>query len=143
MNSIQIENQEFIDIPIIPKVWGSEHIIINIPNKYCSKIMELRKDYQCSIHCHKTKHETFYILDGLCVIEWGEDPNNLKGKIFGKGYKLTIEPNIYHRFSGIGYYTEILEISTFDDPNDSFRIDESKYVENGSEIWRKNFKEIY
>ena len=48
---------------IHPKGWGRELWIAN-SELYCGKILELNEDKRCSIHYHKLKDETFYILSG-------------------------------------------------------------------------------
>ena len=46
---------------IVDKVWGREEWIVN-NEKYCGKKLILKKGYSCSMHHHKIKDETFYIL---------------------------------------------------------------------------------
>jgi len=56
----------------VDKDWGRELWIVN-NDKYCGKILELNKGYRCSIHYHKIKDETFYILEGRVLMEiWDE-----------------------------------------------------------------------
>ncbi len=45
----------------VNKVWGSEEWIVN-NSTYCGKILNIKKGYRSSIHYHKNKHETFYLL---------------------------------------------------------------------------------
>ena len=99
----------------VGKVWGSELWIQN-NNLYCGKILHLKKDCMCSIHYHKNKDETFYILDGKVKLE-------LFGKtlIMKKGDVYRLEPLTVHRFIGLEN-SNILEISTHHEDSDSYRI---------------------
>ena len=100
---------------IVKKVWGIEEIICN-NELYCCKIMYLNEGYQCSLHYHKLKDETFYILDGIVELEHNDDVKTLS-----VGDSVRIKPNDKHRFSGI-VDSKILEISTTDKVEDSYRI---------------------
>jgi mannose-6-phosphate isomerase-like protein (cupin superfamily) len=125
---------------IVEKVWGEEVHICNILDLgfgYCGKVLRLKKDHQCSIHFHKTKHETFFIKNGRCLMEWGDTHDTMSMFVFTPGMVLTLEQKTFHRFSGIDPMTEIFEISTTDFPEDSYRLTESRYVENGSKEWNK------
>ena len=56
-------------IEIYPKVWGEEHWIVN--KEYCGKKLVLKKGFRCSMHFHKIKDETFYVISGKVLIELG------------------------------------------------------------------------
>ena len=47
----------------VNKVWGSEDWLIN-NSMYCAKFLNLNYGYECSVHYHAIKDETFYILAG-------------------------------------------------------------------------------
>ena len=51
----------------VQKVWGSEEWIVN--RAYCGKKLILNKGFRCSMHYHKNKDETFYILKGKVLME--------------------------------------------------------------------------
>ena len=53
---------------IVPKEWGSEYWIVN-NDLYCGKLLTLEKNKRCSVHYHKNKDETFYILEGKIKLE--------------------------------------------------------------------------
>ena len=53
---------------VMEKVWGHEEWIINIP-EYCGKKLVFKEGYQCSMHHHKIKTETFYVQEGKVVLE--------------------------------------------------------------------------
>ena len=118
----------------IKKVWGREQIICNNP-LYCSKILHLSQGYRCSIHHHKIKDETFYILKGKVLLEAG-------GKDFAMeaGDAIRIPPGMKHRFTGITY-VQILEVSTHDSADDSYRTTKSErcgwFKKSVTDRWRK------
>jgi len=103
------------------KIWGSEEWIVN-DEKYCGKILIVKRGYQCSYHYHKLKDETFYILEGMVnmIIE-GES------ELLAQGESVRIYPYMKHRFVGVKD-SQILEISTQHFENDSYRLDPSGKV---------------
>ena len=103
-----------MNMKYVPKIWGSELWIIN--REYCGKILTLNKGKSCSLHYHKQKHETFYILEGKIKLECGN-----KAIIMKKGDRKIIPKKMKHRFTGIKK-SKILEISTHHRDSDSYRI---------------------
>lgn len=124
----------YIADTFIKKVWGKERIICNIP-PYCSKILYLTKGYRCSIHHHKKKDETFYILKGKVLMEAGGGSYAME-----VGDAIRITPGLKHRFTGITY-AEILEVSTEDKVEDSYRTTKSEkctwFKKSIIDRWRK------
>jgi mannose-6-phosphate isomerase-like protein (cupin superfamily) len=110
---------------IIKKVWGNEELVINT-NKYCGKILNLKKGYRCSMHLHKKKDETFYILEGKVLIELWKG-NYHKKKVMVKGDTQRITPRMIHRFTGLKK-SRMAEFSTQHRENDSYRISKSEKV---------------
>ncbi len=104
-----------------PKVWGSEDWIIN-NEKYCGKRLLLNKGYQCSVHYHKIKEETFYVNRGLVLLQVGTERVLMK-----PGDSLEIKPDERHRFIGITD-AEIMEFSTKHMEEDSYRETQSGKV---------------
>lgn len=111
----------------VRKIWGSEEWIVN-NDKYCGKILNLNKGFRCSVHYHKNKHETFYILEGKVLIELWDKKGNLKVKITKPKDVQTIEPNQKHRFAGLEN-SKIIEFSTHHEESDSYRDTESGPVD--------------
>jgi len=108
------------EVKIVPKVWGCEEWIVN-NDKYCGKLLKIKKGAQSSLHYHIKKMETFYCIKGQVRLE-----------IDGKGYILnpysrpkTILQGQMHQFGGISDAT-LLEISTHHDDNDVVRLSGSK-----------------
>lgn len=105
----------------VKKVWGAETILVNI-DKYCGKILHLKKDHRCSMHMHKLKTEHFHILSGYVVMEVGDDRF-----VMSPGDTIGILPETYHRFTGVSD-ADILEISTTHYEDDSYRLTQSERV---------------
>ncbi|MEK7612543.1 MAG: PfkB family carbohydrate kinase [Patescibacteria group bacterium] len=107
----------------VPKVWGEEHWIVN--KQYCGKKLILKKNFQCSIHSHKEKDETFYVQSGLVRMEV-----NNKVHVMKPGDSITILPNTPHRFTGLED-SEIFEFSTTHKEEDSYRTTTSRHIDAG------------
>jgi mannose-6-phosphate isomerase-like protein (cupin superfamily) len=111
---------------IVKKVWGSEKWIVNNEH-YCGKMMILNTGWRCSLHYHKIKHETFYILEGEVLMEYDG-----QSVIMKPGDAQTIEPGKKHRFTGLKW-SVIMEFSTTHDDLDVYRDEESGFV--GCGLW--------
>ena len=96
------------------KVWGRELWIAN-NDMYCGKILELNGGFRCSIHHHKNKDETFFILEGLVFMEVGNESS-----VMEPGDILRLEPGAKHRFTGL-HDSKIIEFSTHHEEGDSYR----------------------
>jgi len=116
------------EIKIIPKVWGEEHWIVN--KDYCGKKLILKKGYRCSMHYHKKKDETFYVIKGRVLMELGT-----KKWLMETGDAVHIPTGAKHRFTGIDD-SEIIEFSTHHEDEDSYRISNSEKIDE------KEFNEL-
>lgn len=103
------------------KLWGSELWIVN-NELYCGKILTLREGYQCSLHYHKNKHETFYVLSGRVRMEFG-----MQTTILLPGDSVVVPPLTPHRFAGL-MDSQIIEFSTHHEDDDSYRIENSRKI---------------
>jgi mannose-6-phosphate isomerase-like protein (cupin superfamily) len=101
----------------VEKVWGKEIWLVN--RDYCGKKLILNKSFRCSMHFHKLKDETFYILKGKVLLEIGMQKN-----IMLPGDSILIKPGQKHRFTGLED-SEIMEFSTHHEDSDSYRDEES------------------
>jgi rfaE bifunctional protein kinase chain/domain len=106
-------------VEIVSKIWGYEKWLEN-NDRYCSKILWLKKGYQCSLHYHKIKDEMFLVTQGHVKLELGNKIIHMMPGSF-----IRIPPGIKHRFGGVEE-SEILEISTHHSEKDSYRIEESR-----------------
>ncbi len=107
---------------MVPKLWGYEQWIQN-NDKYCCKILGLNKGYQCSLHYHKNKDETFLVTSGHVRLELGDQVIHLRQGSFAR-----VLPNTPHRFAGMED-SVIMEISTHHEDSDSYRIEESRKMD--------------
>ena len=111
----------------INKKWGTEKIIVNC-SEYCGKLLVVQPNHTCSIHFHKHKKETFYVVSGslkLFLIDTetgGERINVLK-----RGEAITLEPLTPHRFESMYNTTcQFIEFATHHEDSDSYRVTRSK-----------------
>jgi mannose-6-phosphate isomerase-like protein (cupin superfamily) len=107
-------------INIYLKVWGEEHWIVN--KDYCGKKLVLKRGYRCSIHHHKIKEETFYVISGKILMEV-----NGQKRILLPGDKQHIVARDKHRFTGLED-SEMIEFSTHHEEDDCYRDSSSEKV---------------
>jgi mannose-1-phosphate guanylyltransferase len=107
------------DLQVVPKVWGSEQWIVN-GDRYCGKLLLLMRGWQCSLHRHVVKDETFFVLSGRVRMELGVETFEL-----AQGQSTHVPPGALHRFAGLTD-AEIIEISTHHDDADVVRIEPSR-----------------
>jgi mannose-6-phosphate isomerase-like protein (cupin superfamily) len=100
------------------KEWGHEEWIAN-NELYCGKKLVLHAGYQCSMHHHKIKDETFYVQSGKILLEMDLN-GSYSRRIMTAGDVQRITPGMWHRFSAI-QETEFFEFSTFHQEEDSYR----------------------
>jgi mannose-6-phosphate isomerase-like protein (cupin superfamily) len=116
---------------IVPKGWGYEMWIEN-NELYCGKHLHVLPTRWCSVHYHKNKKETFYVIKGELVLQhstnlnleyWTWDNNDLRTKILKEGESFTLEPMTAHRFStNLPTPCDFIEFSTHHEDSDSYRI---------------------
>lgn len=117
---------------IVTKVWGYE-IWIENNTLYCGKHLHVLPGKWCSVHYHKNKKETFYVITGELLLKYSQDisksfwESNIGDSIIlKKGESFTIEPNCAHAFtSNSSFPCDFIEISTHHEDSDSYRIIES------------------
>lgn len=119
----------------VSKKWGYE-IWIENNNLYCGKHLHVIPDRWCSVHYHKNKKETFYIINGALKLQystnldkeaWESNNNTITSIILEKGQSFTLDTMIAHRFtSNLNYACDFIEISTFHEDLDSYRIINAK-----------------
>ena len=87
------------------------------------KLLHLAKGKQLSIHFHCEKREYFYMVRGsLDVLLWEEFDNCVKIKL-EQGQRMMIPPGMRHRMIGVEEENILLEVSTLDKDEDSYRIE--------------------
>lgn len=117
---------------IVPKKWGYE-IWIENNSLYCGKHLCVIPQKWCSVHYHKNKKETFYIIKGELLLQYSDNlnleywiNNQSPTIVLKEGDSFTLNTLIAHRFtSNKNTACDFIEISTHHDDNDSYRIIES------------------
>jgi quercetin dioxygenase-like cupin family protein len=109
-------------VEIHPKVWGEEHWIVN--EAYCGKKLVIEKGASCSLHYHKLKDETFYVLSGLVRMDLGTEQWD-EVRTLRPGDSVRVKPWTIHRFTGLEP-SEVIEFSTHHEDSDSYRLEPSK-----------------
>ena len=90
---------------IVKKPWGRE-LWIAMEDEYGGKILEIKKGFTTSLHYHKKKKETIYVLEGTLNVYTPE-----KSYKINPGESITIEPNDVHRLEAITD-VKLIEFST-------------------------------
>lgn len=107
----------------VQKVWGAEvwHVHTEL---YCCKSLLIVPGFQCSLHRHLLKDETFLMREGSIILEVGE----ITGYLY-PGDSQRVLPGTWHRFKNVGPHLAILlEVSTHHDDADVERKEESKKI---------------
>lgn len=72
---------------------------------YCGKFLFVFDGQTCPYHCHKIKHETFFVVKGSIRMKVGDEE-----RIMREGDLLAMPPGTGHSFTGVGNAL-ILEVS--------------------------------
>lgn len=118
------------------KRWGKENIFVN-NDLYCGKFLHFKPFHPCSLHMHRDKTETFYVVKGnfdIVLVDMVEE--SFETVWLREGQTLDIKPYLYHRIMGIREENVLLEVSTHDEPEDSYRFNDQ---EDTSIIHNKEF----
>lgn len=86
---------------------------------------------------HRDKTETFYVVKGnfdIVLVDMVEE--SFETVWLREGQTLDIKPYLYHRIMGIREENVLLEVSTHDEPEDSYRFNDQ---EDTSIIHNKEF----
>jgi len=110
----------------VVKVWGLERWLRN-DEYYCMKELRVLKGFRCSVHHHKKKTETFYIVSGKVWMEMETPAGAWEGFRVGPGDHVHIPVGTKHRFSGMEQ-SVMIECSTQHFDEDSYRDTESGRV---------------
>ena len=104
------------------KGWGEELWIVNT-RQYCGKILIFNESKKCSWHYHKNKTETFHVLQGSVNIltSEGDDLSTATANHLKEGESLHIPVGLRHQVIALTD-SRVLEISTYHDDDDSYRL---------------------
>lgn len=116
----------FSQYPQVSKAWGTEIILVN-NDQYCAKLLHLTKGWQCSLHRHLKKTETFFVLSGNPIIELRKR-DELVPTVCIPGSKVHIKAGTFHRFMSYISDALLLEVSTPHSDDDVERLEDSRSV---------------
>lgn len=105
----------------IEKGWGSE-IIFATNELYCGKILNFNAGAKFSMHFHKDKDETWYILNGEFKLTYIDTVDaSEKTIMLNYGDTWRNKPLMPHQLECL-YGGRIIEVSTADSVEDNYRI---------------------
>lgn len=105
----------------VEKGWGSELIWVT-NDKYCSKFLNFNTGARFSMHFHREKTETWYVLSGKFEIETIDTKTaQTHTKVVATGCVHHNEPLVPHRIVCLEAGT-IIEVSTPDSVEDNYRV---------------------
>jgi len=106
----------------VEKGWGAE-IIWATNDLYCGKLMKFNTGAKFSMHFHKAKDETWYVLDGEFVVRWIStvDASHHEQRLL-PGDTWRNQPLEPHQLICISAGI-IIEVSTPDSVEDNYRIE--------------------
>jgi mannose-6-phosphate isomerase len=108
---------------VVDKEWGYEVWMANNEvNDYCGKILHIEKGRRFSMHFHRDKHETFYILRGKALLRIIKtEEAEIEEVTLEEGDAYEINRLVPHQVEALED-TDIIESSTFHRNEDSYRV---------------------
>lgn len=105
----------------VKKGWGEEEIWVT-NDHYCSKFMHFEKGAKFSMHFHRDKIETWYVMSGEFEVRWinTKDASH-DSQILKAGDTWHNDPLFPHQLICYAKGT-ILEVSTPDSVEDNYRV---------------------
>lgn len=122
------------DMECHEKEWGLEYWATNHAQEgksYCTKVMILKQGFQCSLHWHELKHETFIVTRGRMYLELAT-----ARRVVSPYEAIIIPPRFKHRFTGLEE-TVFVESSSFHREDDTYRDEPSRQVDLATPEWQK------
>jgi mannose-6-phosphate isomerase-like protein (cupin superfamily) len=110
------------EITVVAKAWGEERIVVN-ESTHCGKILTINTGWQCSLHHHNEKDETFYVLSGPVFMQ-------INDRVFtaGFGEAFRVPPGTKHRFGAKYHMAMLAEFSSHHDDADVVRFEDSQPI---------------
>jgi quercetin dioxygenase-like cupin family protein len=106
---------------VVAKGWGSE-LIWATNDRYCGKMMNFNKDARFSMHFHREKDETWYVLSGKFVVRYIDTATAaILEKELNQGDTWHNPPLLPHQLVCLTQGT-IIEVSTADSVEDNYRV---------------------
>lgn len=103
------------------KGWGSE-LIWASNDKYCGKFLNFNTGAKFSMHFHREKEETWYVMSGKFEVRWIDTKNaSTQTRTLDIGDTWHNDPLVPHQLICIEAGT-IIEVSTADSVEDNYRV---------------------
>lgn len=118
----------------VEKKWGWEFWLEN-SDKYCAKLLFIEPGFQCSLHYHEIKQETFVVIQGQVIFTETDVRRRPFTEILPPGAKRRVMTGTPHRFGSIDGAL-ILEISTHHSDTDVVRLEESGKILDATALSR-------
>jgi mannose-6-phosphate isomerase len=99
-----------LDVKRVEKPWGYE-IIFAVTDRYCGKVLFVRKGEELSLQFHRVKDEVLYVHEGRVELDMGEPGAPVDTEVVGPGRAYRVAPGTVHRVRALED-TFILETST-------------------------------
>ena len=99
-----------VDLRKVEKPWGYE-LVYALTDRYCGKILFVRKDEQLSLQFHREKDEVVYVHEGRIEMEIGDPGGPLDIEVVGPGHSFHLAPGTVHRWRALED-SVVLEVST-------------------------------
>ena len=107
---------------VVDKPWGREDWLVNTSD-YCAKILTVNEGKSGSYHYHKTKRETFLVLEGSAALVLGLDEHWAKVIVMEQGDRYHIPAMTHHLLLGLPKGpAQVLEVSTHHSDDDVVRL---------------------
>jgi mannose-6-phosphate isomerase-like protein (cupin superfamily) len=105
------------------KGWGRE-LIWATNDKYCGKLMMFdKKGAKFSMHFHREKDETWYVLNGSFTLHTIDtDTAEMTTQVLAGGDTWRNEPLVPHQLIAMEDNSVIIEVSTPDSVEDNYRV---------------------
>jgi mannose-6-phosphate isomerase len=94
----------------VEKPWGYE-IVFARTDRYCGKVIVVRKGEQLSLQFHREKDEVVYVHEGRIELEIGDPGGQLETEVVGPGHAFRFTPGTVHRWRALED-SVVLEAST-------------------------------
>lgn len=105
----------------VEKGWGSEEIWATT-DQYCGKLLKFNAGARFSMHFHREKDETWYVLSGQYIVRWINTGNaEQQEKVLSAGQTWHNPPLVPHQVECLAAGT-IIEVSTADSVEDNYRV---------------------
>ena len=106
---------------VVEKGWGREEIWADEPG-YCGKNMVFEAGKRFSMHFHHKKDETWFVQSGCFRLVWIDTEDAMPNERYlNPGDTWHNPPLLPHQLICLEAGT-VVEVSTFDDPRDNYRV---------------------